>query len=116
MEKREPVGADDLLEGKPKRMQQILFIARPGHGIKEMTDEVSQHLRVGFRTEAMTLTQELILQRLKILDYPVMDERQFPALIQMRMRVFIRNPPMSRPPGVSNPSCTVRRILLNQLR
>src|SRR3984957_20180246 len=116
MKKRQPVGSDALLEIDPKRVQQILFVPRPGHGIKEMADEMSQHFGVGFRAEGMTLADQLVPQLLKILDDPVMNERQFPALIQMRMRIFVRNSPMSRPPGMSNAGRSVRRILLNQLR
>ena len=103
-------------EREPKCVQQILFVARPGHAIKDMTDQMSQHLRIGLRTERVTLANKLIPQLLKILDHPVMDECQLPALIQMRMRIFVCNKAVGSPPGMSNPSRTVRRILLNQLR
>ena len=76
---------------------------------------MSQHLRVGLRTEGVTLTDQLIPQLLKILDHPVMDERQFPALIEMRMRVFVRHPPVSGPPGMSDAGRPVRRLPLNEL-
>ena len=77
---------------------------------------MSQHLSVGLRSKGMTLTDELIPQLLEILDYPVMDERQFPALIEMRMGIFIGYLPMCRPSGVSNAGGTIGRFPLNQLR
>ena len=63
---------------------------------------MSQHLRVGLRAKGMTLAEKLIPQLLKILDHPVMDERQFAALVEMRMRIFVCHQTMRRPPGMSD--------------
>ena len=77
---------------------------------------MSQHLGVRFRTEGMPLAKKLIPQLLKIFDDPVMDQGQFPTLIQVRMGVFVRNKAMSRPPGMSNSGRSVCRFLLHELR
>jgi len=77
---------------------------------------MSQDLRVGLRSKGMTLTDELIPQLLKILDDPVMNERQFPALIEVRVGIFVGHLPVGRPPGVSDAGGSVGWFALNQLR
>ena len=75
MKESETVGANDLFQSEPKSVQQSLFVSRPDHAVKDKADQVCQYLRIGLRAKRVTLGQQLISQRLEILDHPIMDER-----------------------------------------
>ena len=81
-----------------------------------MTYQMSQYLGIGFRTERVTLTQQLVAQLLKILDHPIVDHCQLAALVKMRMRIVVGNFAVGSPPGMSDTCSAVRWVFLNQLR
>ncbi len=62
-----------------------------------------EHLRVGVGAKfRIATTDELILERLIIFDDAIVNQRQLPARVKMRMRVFVVHPAMRRPARVAN--------------
>ena len=62
-----------------------------------------EHLGVGFRGEVVrALPQKRLLDLLVILDHAVVDEREFAALVEMRMGILIGRLAVRRPAGVAD--------------
>jgi len=116
MKQGKSIRADDLLQRKLECVQEILLIARSRQIVEKVTDQVRKNFSVGLRAEGVALTDQLIPQLLKILDHPVMDDSELPALIEVRVRVLICHKAMRCPPGVPDPDTPMRRVLLNKLR
>src|SRR5271165_5777911 len=97
-------------------MRKVLLVSRSRKIIKEMSNQMRKNLRIGLRTEGVSLGDQLIPEKLKILDHPVVDESQLPTLIQMRVRIIVSHKTMRSPTSVPNSNSTVRGMLLNELR
>src|SRR5206468_13031997 len=72
-------------------------------------DQVSDHLRIGSRAEAVSLCGEGLPQILVVLDDSVMHDRQPPFAVHVGMGVGFGWASMSRPARVSDAESAARR-------
>ncbi len=64
----------------------------------------------------MPLANQLVTDRLVVLDHTVMDQCELAALIEMGMRISVSDASVCGPAGMSQADRTAGHILLNQLR
>ena len=62
----------------------------------------------------IAVADQLIFQRLVIFDHAVVDERQFPARVEMRMGVLIGRFAVGGPAGVADAESAGRRLFRHQ--
>jgi flagellar biosynthesis regulator FlbT len=65
--------------------------------------------------ELVPLADQLVPQRLKVLDDAVVDQRQFTALVEVRVSIAVGNATMGRPSGMADSGSSANRVLLDQL-
>jgi hypothetical protein len=92
---RDAVRPLDRPESLPYRLGQRRGI---GEG-----DEVGQHLAVGVGTEQMPLREERVLYGLRVVDDPVVHERDAPGRVGVRMGVRDVGDAVGGPSGVADP-------------
>ena len=115
MENGDPVGADHLPEGQADRLEQAGFVAFPCP-VELVAHKVGQHFGVGLRKKCVAVFGQLLAELLVVLDDPVVDEGQPPALIRVGMRIFLRDAPVRCPAGVADSGVAVHRVLLDDFR
>src|SRR5438477_7569102 len=70
---------------------------------------------VGFGSKiAITVPNQLIFQRLVILDHPVVHECQFSSRVEMRVGILVRGLSVSGPAGVADAESSGRRLLRHE--
>ena len=79
-------------------------ISNPNGGVVvDFADQMGEHFSVCFGSEVMrTVPQQRVFDLLVILDDAVVDEREFAALVKMRVSILIGRLAMRRPPGVAD--------------
>src|SRR2546425_332225 len=75
-----------------------------------LLEQVHRDLGVRLARELMPLREERRLERLEVLDDPVVDDRSDAAAIDVRMRVLLARPTMRGPAGVSDPGVSGSRM------
>jgi hypothetical protein len=73
--------------------------------------EVHDDLGVGLGGEGVPRGDERRLQRLEVLDDPVVDDRGRARAVDVRMRIRLRRPAVRRPPGVADAGIAFRGAL-----
>ena len=111
------VGAIDLRQRVQDRLRQGVHPRgnRPEPGVM-LADQMGQHLSVGRGLERVAGLQQLPLERLEILDHTVMNHGDAPALIQVRMCVFVGGRAMRGPAGVADAQRSCQRVSLQKPR
>ena len=75
--------------------------------IVEFSNEMREHFGIRFRAKArVAVANEVIFERLVIFDHPIMDQRQFAAGVEVRMRVLIVHLAVRGPARVADPERT----------
>ena len=69
-------------------------------------DQVSEDFGVCLRTKVMTIADQPIAQGSVIFDDTIVNERQFTAGIEVRVRVFVRDFSVRGPASVTDPERT----------
>ena len=122
MNQRDPVGSNDLLQCRPEGFYEQSFMpARIGDAygrvVIDFTDEVGEHFGVCLRRKVMrSIAQKRFFDLLVILDYAVMDKREFAALVEMRMSVLISRFAVRCPASVTDPVSAGRGRFGKELR
>ena len=75
-----------------------------------LLEQVDRDLGVRLARELMPRRYERRLERLEVLDDPVVDDRSDAAAIDVRMRVLLARPTMRGPAGVSDPGVSGGRM------
>ena len=97
------VSADHLPERCANSLKQPGFLSgcvnRTGARIViELADQMRENFRVGIGAKIrVAASNQLILKCLIIFDDAIVNQRQFPARVKMRMRVFVIHFAMRRP-------------------
>ena len=73
-------------------------------------DEMGDDLGVGLRCKPRALRDELVLERDVVLDDPVDDDVNPVGVVEVGVRVLLGDPPVRRPPGVSDPGPRFRSL------
>jgi hypothetical protein len=76
-----------------------------------LLDEVRDGLGVGLGDERMAARLEPVAKRLEVLDDAVVDDRDPPGAVHLRVGVEVVRPAVGRPAGVCQPDRGVRRAL-----
>ncbi len=111
------VGADDLLQRRPERLDEKGFVpAGIGHAgggiVINFSHQMREHFAIGFGSEMMfPFAQQFILDRLVILDHAVVHERELAAFIEMRMRILVGRFAVGGPASVTDSKGASSRIL-----
>ena len=84
-------------------------------GVVNLADEVGQDFGVGLGAEAVPGFEQWGAQGLVVLDDAVVDQRQPPRLVIVRVSVFVGGPPVRGPAGVGNTDVARRRRLGQQV-
>ncbi len=95
------VRAAHLVEGRADRLDEIAGVL--------CLDQVDEHLGIGFAQEPMAGRLQAGLDLEIVLDDPVVDQRQLPGAVPMRMRVRIVGSTVRRPARVRDPGVACRR-------
>ena len=82
------------LRGRVEQRQTLL--------VHDRTNELGNDLGVGLTLERVPLGFQLVLQDVKVLDDPVVDEGHLAARVDVRMGVDVVGRAVSGPPGVSD--------------
>ena len=82
---------------------------RIAHGLQEIafiaiTDQVGEHLGIGFREEMMAIVFEPRAQGTVVFDDAVVDERDVAGLVEVRVGVRLRRRAVGGPAGVGDAS------------
>ena len=101
---REAVGAADDLRRPGDRRDQI---PRPESG-----EEVGEHLGVGVGAEDDAVILELLSQLEIVFDDTVVDHREVPGSVEMRVGVALRGRTVRRPAGVADPAGAGQRFVV----
>src|SRR5258705_8272861 len=67
-------------------------------------------LSVGLRANPVAFSHQRLSKLPVVLDDAVMDDGQLAAAVQMRMRIGVRWPPVSGPPGVADADCSAGTV------
>ena len=117
MKERNPVRADHLVERRARRVDEAGFGVLPVRLVVNTADEMREHLRIRLRDKGVSVfANQLIANRGVVFDHAVVDECEFAALIEMRMRVVIRDLAVRRPARVTDPVVAARRLVRHQTR
>ncbi len=95
--------------GKP-RQDGSNCILRRSSALDFARDEMTDHFGVGLALELATFRDQLVAERLEILDDAVVDERNRPD--DVRMRIADRGRSVRRPARVRNADAAVQRLRL----
>ena len=97
----------------------------PGHGLLHrggqiaavrVLDQVRQHLGVRLGPKPVAARHQVVLQREKVLDDPVVNHHDTAAAVDVRVRVLVGRVSVRGPPGVPDPDVAVDRMPLHELR
>ena len=84
--------------------------------VQMLPDQMRQNFGIGRGFESMALLQKSIFQPVEILDDAVVDNGNAPALVEMRMRVFVGGRTMSGPPRMPHADMAVERLSVEKTR
>ncbi len=98
------VGPGHVPEGLGNRFFEVPFVVGP--------DQVGQHLGIGFGFELVAPVQKRLAESPGILDDPVVNHGNAPALVQVGMSVRSGGRAVSGPPGVAHSQGTRSRVAL----
>ena len=101
---RDPIRAFDVRERPPHGLFQV--VARRG----VLLDEVCEHFGVGFGLEPVTFCFESALQNGVVLDDAVVDQRDAPATIHVRVRIHVIGFAVRRPARVCDAARTLEVV------
>ena len=82
---------------------------------KVFLDQMGNHLGIGFGVEAMTLFNELSLQRNVVLDNPVVNHDDSSSAVTMWVSVFFRGTTVRGPAGVTNSVSSIEGLEADHL-
>src|ERR1700730_6205659 len=100
---RDSVSADDLLQGRAHRVHEARLGIFPIKLPVNTANEMGENFRVRVRVKiVVAVLDQLLLESLVILDHAVVNERDFAAGIEMRMRIFIVHLSVRRPASVTD--------------
>ncbi len=97
------IGADHLFERRPERLDEPPLGVLTGGVVVMFADQMGKHLGIGLGLENMAFPEEFLAQDGVIFDHAIVNERQFIALIKVRVRVVVGHFPVGGPAGVGNP-------------
>ena len=111
------VGANHLRQSVQDRLRERMHAGghRPEPGIM-VTDQVGQHFGVGRGLEHMAGLLKPPLERFEILNHAVVNDGDAPALVQVRMGVFVGGRAVGGPAGVADAEAPGQRAALQKLR
>ena len=90
MKQSDAIGADDLLERGARGVDQARLGILAAELVINAPDQVRQNFGVGVGAKiCVAVLDELFFECLIIFDYAIVDERDFAAGVEMRMRVFV---------------------------
>src|SRR6266404_1311526 len=106
---RDSVSADDLLQGRAHGVHEARLGIFPIELPVNAANEMGENFRVCVRVKiVVAVLDQLLLESLVILDHAVMNERDFAAGIEMRMRIFIVHLSVRRPASLTGAGGTSR--------
>ena len=79
-------------------------------------DQMRQHLGVGVGLKPVPARHQVVFQREKVFDDPVVNHDDAAAAVHVRVRILVGRLPVGRPPGVPDPHVPVHRLPLHKLR
>ncbi len=109
------VRADDLFQRRAQGRDEARLGRFTAGVVVVLADEMGEHLGIGLRLKGVALPEELVLQRLVVLDDAVVHERQLPALVEVRVRIRVGDAAVRGPPGVADADDALRRLLVDEL-
>lgn len=73
---------------------------------------MGEHFGISFRAKiGIAILNQLFLERLIIFDHPVMHERELPAGVEVRVRIFIGHFAVRGPAGMTDAEGTRKGLL-----
>src|SRR5437763_1146032 len=108
MNESDAVRADDLAKCGPNSVEKPGLPSRRVHRagariIVQLSDQMREHLGIGVGAKLrVAATDKLILKGLIVFDDAIVNQRQLPARVEMRMGIFVIHTAMSRPACVAN--------------
>src|SRR5690606_31392197 len=99
VEYEQRVRANEAARREPYGLEQVVAV------LQILVDEMRGNLRVGLRLELVALRDQLVLDRLEVLDDAVVNQRD-PIAREVRVRVVLRHAAVRRPTRMRDPEPT----------
>ena len=121
MDQRDAICADHLLKrransGKKSRLFLVDVNGAGARLVVEFSDQMREHLGVGFRPKiGIARADKILFNRLIILDHTIVHEREPAAGVEMRVCVFVGHFAVRGPTGVTDPERTGKRLFPDQV-
>ena len=112
---RDAVGADDLFERRAGGLQEPRLGVLAARLVVDLPDEMGQDFGVRLGAELVPGLQQLGPENLIVFDDPVVDQRQPPGLVEMRVRVLVRGTAVRGPASVGNADLPGGGMLFEQV-
>ena len=115
MHESDAVGPDNLLQGGPRRVNETRFGVVAVELVVNVADEMGQDLgvRLGIET-IIAVLDELLFQRMVILDHAIVNECDLAGGVEVWMRVLVVDLAVSGPARVTDSVATARRVFGHQ--
>ena len=104
------VRANDPFQGGAKRLDEPALAGLAFFQVVIFPHQMRQDLGVGLGLENVAFADEFISEGLIVLDHPVVNQRELPFLVEMRMCVAVGHPSMRGPAGMTDADRPARRI------
>ena len=117
MHQRDAICADYLPERRAHRVKEPGFFSGRIHCagarvVVEFADQMRENFRVSFGAKVrIAISDQFIFERLIVFDHPVMDQREFAARVEMRVRILIVHLAVRGPARVADAEGTRNRLL-----